>query len=97
MQGCFSSLYDSIETALSPTRVAMASATWRLFPVALKYKTTRPPLAPFGRFCETFARRHFAALAIVPVLFVRHGDTLTMGDVRERQASWEAEHTETSA
>jgi hypothetical protein len=55
------------------------------------------PLAPFGRFCETFARRHFAALAIVPVLFVRHGDTLTMGDVRERQASWEAEHTEASA
>ena len=52
------------------------------------------PLAPFGRFCETFVRRHFAALAIVPVLFVRHGDTLTMGDVRERQASWEAEHTE---
>lgn len=39
-------------------------------------------------------RRHFAALAIVPVLFVRHGDTLPMGDVRERQASWEAEHTE---
>ena len=31
---------------------------------------------------------------MIKILFVRHGDTLTMGDVRERQASWEAEHTE---
>ncbi len=28
------------------------------------------------------------------ILFVCHGNTLTMGDVRKRQASWEAEHAE---
>ncbi len=36
----------------------------------------------------------FATLAMVPVLFVRHGDSLTMGAVRERQASWEADHAQ---
>ena len=34
----------------------------------------------------------FAAIAMVPILFVRHGDSLTMRDVRSRQAAWEAEH-----
>lgn len=28
------------------------------------------------------------------ILFVCHGNTLTMGDVRKRQASLEAEHAE---